>query len=27
VSIEPPGGSPGAAPSGPVVAAGALAEG
>ncbi|MHC9419058.1 anti-sigma factor [Sphingomonas citri] len=27
VSIEPPGGSPGAAPTGPVVAAGALAEG
>jgi anti-sigma-K factor RskA len=27
VSIEPPGGSPGTAPTGPVVAAGALAEG
>lgn len=27
VSIEPPGGSPGAAPTGPVVAAGALSEG
>ncbi len=27
VSIEPPGGSPGPAPTGPVVAAGALAEG